>query len=54
MKVLMFAILNKAKPDAESTRCLNMATVKHTTVQVARLPLWLELVKTGNDLLFSD
>jgi hypothetical protein len=34
----MFAILDKAKPDIESTRGLNLAAVKHTTVQVTRLP----------------
>jgi hypothetical protein len=30
----MFAILDKAKPDMESIRGLNLATVKHMTVQV--------------------
>jgi hypothetical protein len=28
----MFAILDKAKPDIESIRGLNLAAVKHTTV----------------------
>jgi hypothetical protein len=35
----VFAILDKAKPDVESIRGLNLAAVKHTTVQVTRLPL---------------
>jgi hypothetical protein len=34
----MFATLDKAKPDIESIRGLNLAAVKHTTVQVTRLP----------------
>jgi hypothetical protein len=33
----MFAILDKAKPGIESTRSLNVAAVKHTTVQMTRL-----------------
>jgi hypothetical protein len=48
----MFAILDKAMPDKENTRGLNMAAVKHTTVQVTRLPLQLELVKIGQDRLY--
>jgi hypothetical protein len=32
----MFATLNKAKPYTENTRGLNLAAVKHTTVQVSR------------------
>jgi hypothetical protein len=39
MKIKMFAILVKAKPDTESTRGLNLVAVSHTTVQVTRLPL---------------
>jgi hypothetical protein len=37
----MFAVLDKAKPDirVESTRGLNLAAVKLTTIQVTRLPL---------------
>jgi hypothetical protein len=34
----MLAILDKAKPDIESIRGLNLAAVKRTTVQVTRLP----------------
>jgi hypothetical protein len=39
MKMQMFATLDKANPDTESIRGLNMAAVKHTTVQVTRLLL---------------
>jgi hypothetical protein len=31
--------LAQAKPDTGNTRDLNLAAVKHTTVQVSRLPL---------------
>jgi hypothetical protein len=34
----MFATLDKAKPDIESIRGLNITAFKHTTVQVTRLP----------------
>jgi hypothetical protein len=34
----MFATLDKAKPDTGNIRGLNLAAVKHTTVQVTRLP----------------
>jgi hypothetical protein len=32
-------ILDKAKPVTEDMRGLNLAAVKHTTVQMSRLPL---------------
>jgi hypothetical protein len=35
----MFAILGKAKPVTENIRGLNLAAVKHTTIQVSRLPM---------------
>jgi hypothetical protein len=35
----MIAILDKAKPDVENTRSLNLAVVNLTTVQVTKLPL---------------
>jgi hypothetical protein len=35
----MFAPLDKAKPVTENIRGLNLAAVKHTTVQVTRLTL---------------
>jgi hypothetical protein len=39
MIIKMFAPLDKTKPVTENTRGLNLAAVKHTTVQVTRLPL---------------
>jgi hypothetical protein len=39
MLTKMFAILDKTKPVTENIRGLNLAEVKHTTVQVSRL-LW--------------
>jgi hypothetical protein len=41
----MFATSEKAKPDTENIRGLNLAAVKRTTVQVTRLPLYHELHK---------
>jgi hypothetical protein len=35
----MFAVYNKAKPDIENIRSLNLSVVKLTTVQVTKLPL---------------
>jgi hypothetical protein len=35
----MFALLDKAKPDIENIKGLNLAAVRHTTVLVTRLPL---------------
>jgi hypothetical protein len=37
MKVQMFATLDKASPDTGNIRGLNLAAVKHTTVEVTRL-----------------
>jgi hypothetical protein len=39
MKMQMFTTLDKANPDIRNTRDLNLAVVKHTTVQVTRLLL---------------
>jgi hypothetical protein len=39
MKMQTFVMLNKANPDTGSIRGLNLAAVKHKTVQVTRLPL---------------
>jgi hypothetical protein len=39
MKMRMFAILDKANLDTGNIRGLNLAAVKHTTVQVTRLLL---------------
>jgi hypothetical protein len=38
MKKKMFVTLDKAKPDTENIRGLNLAAVMCTTVQVSRLP----------------
>jgi hypothetical protein len=38
MVMKMFAILDKAKPDIENIRGLNLVAVIHATVQVTRLP----------------
>jgi hypothetical protein len=50
----IFAILDKAKPGTENTRGLNLAAVRRTTVQVTMPPLYPELHKIGDDLLFSE
>jgi hypothetical protein len=39
MRMNMFAIEDKVKPDIENIRGLNLAMVKPTTVQVIKLPL---------------
>jgi hypothetical protein len=52
MKIQMFAILDKMKPNTKYIRGLNLAVVNNTTVQVTRLPLKRELPKVGDDLLF--
>jgi hypothetical protein len=39
MKMKMFATLDKANLDTRNIRGLNLAAVKHTTVQVTRLLL---------------
>jgi hypothetical protein len=41
IKMKMFATLDKARPDTENIRGLNLAAVMCTTVQVSRLPLYL-------------
>jgi hypothetical protein len=38
----MFATLDKATPDTGNIRALNLAAVKHTTVQMTRLLLQQE------------
>jgi hypothetical protein len=48
----MFAILDKAKCDVENIRGLNLAAVRHTTVQVIRLLLWRKLLEIGHNLLY--
>jgi hypothetical protein len=41
MKMKMFATLDKARPDIENIRGLNLAAVICTTVQASRLPWYL-------------
>jgi hypothetical protein len=38
MKIKMFVTMDKARPDTENIRGLNLAAVMCTTVQVSRLP----------------
>jgi hypothetical protein len=38
MRMNMFAARDKAKPDIEDIRGLNLAAIKLTTVQVGKLP----------------
>jgi hypothetical protein len=40
MKMKMFAILDKAKPDTGNTKGLNLAAAMFKNVQMSRLPLW--------------
>jgi hypothetical protein len=39
MRMSLFAVQDKVKPDVENTGGLNFAVVKLTTVQVTKLPL---------------
>jgi hypothetical protein len=39
MKMQIFTILEKAKSDTGNIRGLSLTAVKHTTVQVTKLPL---------------
>jgi hypothetical protein len=39
MRMNMFAVYNKAKPDTENIRRLNLAVVELKVVQVTKLPL---------------
>jgi hypothetical protein len=48
----MFAILDKVKLDIENIRGLNLAAVKHTTVQVTRVSLYRKLLEIGHNLLY--
>jgi hypothetical protein len=41
MMMRMFVTLDKAMPEIESIRGLNLAAVACTTVQVSRVPWWL-------------
>jgi hypothetical protein len=39
MKINIFGIFDKAKPNTENMRGLNLAAVKHMTVKVDEMPL---------------
>jgi hypothetical protein len=43
MRIYMFAILDKAKPNTENIRDLNLVVVRRMTVQVTELALQPEL-----------
>jgi hypothetical protein len=43
----MFAILDKAKPDTENMRDLNLVVVRHLIVEVIKLVLQPELTLKG-------
>jgi hypothetical protein len=47
MRMNIFAVQDKAKPDIENKRGLNSAVVKLTTVQMTKLPLEHEIRKVG-------
>jgi hypothetical protein len=46
-RIYMFAMLDKAKPDKENIRDLNLAVVRHMTVLVIKLVLQPELSLIG-------
>jgi hypothetical protein len=48
----MLATLDKANRDTGNTRGLNLAAVKHKTVQVTRLLLYQVLLLIERDLLY--
>jgi hypothetical protein len=43
----MFVVSDKAKPDIENKRGLNLTTIKLKTVQVTKLPLKRKIRKIG-------
>jgi hypothetical protein len=47
VRLNFFALQDKAAPDVENRRGLNLAAVKHTTVHVTKLPLYHKLNKIG-------
>jgi hypothetical protein len=52
-RIYMFTILDKAKQDTENIRDLNLAVVRHMTVQVNKLVLQPELPLIGHNLLYE-
>jgi hypothetical protein len=51
MKMYMFTILDKVKPNTENIRGLNLAAVRLMTIKVTKLLLWPELLLIRYDLL---
>jgi hypothetical protein len=51
MEIQMFATLDKANTDTRNIRGVNLATFKHTTVQVTRPLLQQELLMKGHHVL---
>jgi hypothetical protein len=49
----MFTILDKAKPDTDTIRDLNLAVVRHMAVQVIKLVLQPKLPLIGHNLLYE-
>jgi hypothetical protein len=49
----MFTTLDKAKPDTENIRGLNLAVARHMTVQVIKLVFQPELPLIGHNLLYQ-
>jgi hypothetical protein len=49
----MFTILDKAKPDTENIKDLDLAVVRYMTIQVINLVLQPELPLIGNNLLYE-
>jgi hypothetical protein len=52
MKMQIFATFDKANRDTGNIRGLNLAAVKHTTVQVSIQLLQQEILMIGHDLLY--
>jgi hypothetical protein len=52
MRIYMSAILDKAKPDTENIRDLNLAVVSCMTVQEIELVLQPEILFIGHNLVY--
>jgi hypothetical protein len=52
-RIYIFVILDKAKPYTENIRGLNLALVRHMTVQVIKLALQTELTLIRHNLLYE-
>jgi hypothetical protein len=53
MKIYMFAMLDRAKPDTENIRDLNLAVVRRMSVQLFELILQPELPLIGSVAIAS-